>query len=184
MSRGLTNFAAPAALAAWLLAACASAPAPAPMDESSRPALDRMLARMVSKGEMDRAMKTADSVLAARDPADREIAIYWKSVAWLYRDEPDSALALLEGQQGKWSAGLRKVHGALLLKLTRESVASRAASHWRPEDAPKAPAADKGLLDRVESLQKESAELKAENQRLETEKEKYKKLLKDLETIR
>lgn len=184
MRRGPVKHVLSAALAAWLLAACASAPAPAPMDESTRPALDRVLARMVSKGDLDRAMKATDSVLAARDPADREIAIYWKSVAWLYRDEPDSALALLEGQQGKWSAGLRKVHGALLLKLTRESVAARAASHWRPEDAPKAPAADKGLQDRVESLQKESADLKAENLRLETEKEKYKKLLNDLETIR
>jgi hypothetical protein len=124
--------------------------------------------------------------LTSRDPAEREIAVYWKSVAWLYRDEPDSALAMLESQQGKWSAGLRKVHGALLLKLARESTAARAASHWRPDDAaPKAaPAADKGLQDRVEALQKESSDLRAENQRLETEKEKYQKLLKDLETIR
>lgn len=184
MRRSLPAIAVQAALSAWLLAACASAPAPAPMDESNRPALDRVLARMVSKGELDKAMKTSDSVLAAREPAEREIAIYWKSVAWLYRDEPDSAVALLETQQGKWSAGLRKVHGALLLKLARESVAARAASHWRPEDAPKAPAADKGLQDKVEALQKESSDLRAENQRLETEKEKYKKLLNDLETIR
>lgn len=173
-----------AAFAAWLLAACASAPAPSPMEEAAKPALDRVLARLVSKGDMDKAIKAADSVMAGRDPADREIAAYWKAVAFLYKDDPDAAVAVLEAQQGKWTAGLRKVHGTLLLKMARESSAARASHHGRPEEAPRAPVADKGLQDRVEALQKESSDLRAENQRLETEKEKYQKLLKDLETIR
>lgn len=176
-----------AAAAAALLAACASAPGPVPAEEPARPALDRVLARLVSKGEWDKLNRAADSAMAGKEPTDREIATYWKSVGWLYRDEPDSALTLLEPQQGKWTAGLRKVHGALLLKVARELSASRNARNWRPEEsAPKpAPAAsDKALQERVEALQKESSDLRAENQRLETEKEKYQKLLKDLETIR
>jgi hypothetical protein len=40
------------------------------------------------------------------------------------------------------------------------------------------------LQERVESLEREGTDLRAENQRLETEKQKYQKLLKDLETIR
>ena len=170
--------------AACLLAACAAPKEAAPAEDAARPALDRVLARLVSKGDLEKAMKACDSVFAGKDPADKEIAAYWKSVAWLYRDEPDSALTLLEPQQGKWTAGLRKVHGNLLLKLAREGSAARAASHWRPEETPKAAPADRGLQDRVEALQKESVDLRAENQRLETEKEKYQKLLKDLETIR
>lgn len=174
-----------AAFSAVLLAACASAPpAPSPMEDVAKPALDRVLGRLVSKGDWDKAAKMSDSVMAGKDPAEREIAVYWKAVALLYRDEPDSATAVLEAQKGKWSAGLRRVHAALLLKLARESGAARTASQWRAEDAHKPPVADKVLQDRVEFLQKESSDLRAENQRLETEKEKYQNLLKDLETIR
>jgi hypothetical protein len=171
------------AAAAAALLACASSQPPAP-EEAVRPALDRVFARLVSKGELEKTIKLADSLAVSKDPTEREISAYWEAVAFLYRDEPDSALALLEPQQGKWSAGLRRVHGALLLKLARESSAARAASHWRPEDAAPKPTPDKGLQDRVEALQKESSDLRAENLRLATEKEKYQKLLKDLETIR
>ncbi len=170
-----------AAAALW---ACASTKESAPVDESARPSLDRVLARMVNKAEYDKAIKLADSVIAGKDAGDREIASYWESVAFLYRDEPDSALAILDPMQGKWTAGLRKVHGALLLKLAREGTAAKAASHWRPEEVPKAAPAEKNLQNQVDVLQKESSDLRAENQRLETEKEKYQKLLKDLETIR
>ena len=173
-----------AAFATVALCACAGAKEAAPADESARPALDRVLARMVNKGEFEKAIKLADSLIVSKDPAEREIAAYWESVAWLYKDEPDSALSVLEPQQGKWTAGLRKVHGALLLKLAREGSAAKAASHWRPEEAPKAAPADKNLQNQVDALRKESSDLRAENQRLETEKEKYQKLLKDLETIR
>ena len=177
----------PIAAAALLAACAASAPGASPAEEPARTPLDRVLARLVVKGEWDKLSRAADSAAAGKEPTDREIAAYWKSVGWLYRDEPDSALVLLEAQQGKWTAGMRKVHGGLLLKLAREMSAARASRNGRPDEAaPKTAAAagDKALQERVDALQKENADLRAENQRLETEKEKYQKLLKDLETIR
>lgn len=174
-----------AALAAGLLAACAGTTAPGPAEETSRPSLDRVLARTAAKGEWERVSRMSDSAFAAGNAADREAAAYWKAVAWLYRDQPDSAQALLEGSQNKWTPGPRKVHALLLLKLVRESCAARAVARARPEETePRAPAPDRGLQERVESLERESSGLRAENQRLEVEKEKYQRLLKDLETIR
>ena len=171
------------ALTAALLTGCASTREPTPAEEAARTSMDKVLARLVSKGELEKAQKTADSLAASKEPAEREIAAYWKAVAWLYRDEPDSALVILEAGQGKWTGGMRKVHTALLLSLARESSQNRAASKARLSEAGK-PAPDKSMQERIESLQKETGDLRAENARLETEKEKYQKLLKDLETIR
>lgn len=176
-----------AALAACLAAACSPAPArgPARPGEAARASLDRALARAAARGDWDRTMRLADSARAYGAPADKEIALYWKAVAWLYRAEPDSALALLESQQGRWTAGSLKVHGALLYKLVRESCASRPVAHSRPEEPDPRPAVvERALQDRLDALERERTDLRAENQRLETEKEKYQKLLKDLETIR
>ncbi|MDB5106491.1 MAG: hypothetical protein JWP91_4180 [Fibrobacteres bacterium] len=174
-----------ALLAGALLSGCAATKEPsAPTDEALKAPMDKILARMVSKGEIDRAVRTADSLSASREPAEREIAAYWKTITWFYRGEPDSALAVLEGNQGKWTGGLRKVHAALLLGLARDATQSRVASRVRHEDPAARPVPDKSLQDRVDALQKENGDLRAENARLETEKEKYQKLLKDLETIR
>lgn len=175
-------FPASAALSAWLLAACAQAPPPPSVPGAApiRTGLEKTLARAVSKGDWDRVFRAADSAAAAPDPVGREIALYWKSMAWLYRDRPDSAVAILEAQQGKWSAGMRKVHAALMLKLARDAAARTPDG---PDEAPK-PSADRALQDRMDALERESSALRAENLRLETEKEKYRKLLKDLETIR
>jgi hypothetical protein len=131
-------------------------------------------------------MRLADSARTSGAAADREIALYWKAVAWLYRGETDSALALLESQQGRWTAGSLRVHGALLHKLVRESCASRpVAARGRTEESePRSALVERALQDRLEALERERTDLRAENQRLETEKEKYQKLLKDLETIR
>jgi hypothetical protein len=171
------------ALAAALLTGCASTHEPTPAEEAARTSMDKVLARMVSKGELEKAQKTADSLAASKEPAEREIAAYWKAVTWLYRDEPDSALPILEAGQGKWTGGMRRVHTALLLSLAREASQNRTAARARLSDAGK-PASDRSMQERIESLQKETGDLRAENARLETEKEKYQKLLKDLETIR
>jgi hypothetical protein len=173
-----------AACLAALLAACATAPA-TPPGEPSLHSLDRVLSRSAARGEWDKTLRVADSAFAAGKGADREAAAYWKAVAWLYRNQPDSAQALLEASQAKWSPGPRKVHAMLLLKLIRESCEVRALARARPEESEARPASpDRGLQERVESLERESTELRSENQRLETEKQKYQKLLKDLETIR
>jgi hypothetical protein len=176
-----------AVLAACLMAACSAGPArgPAQPGDAARPALDRALARAAARGDWDKTMRLADSARAYGAPAEKEIALYWKAVAWLYRAEPDSALALLESQQGRWTAGSLKVHGALLYKLARESCAARPVAHNRPEEPDPRPAlVERALQDRLDALERERTDLRAENQRLETEKEKYQKLLKDLETIR
>lgn len=184
LPRGIRLFPALAVLAVGLLAACAGS-APVPAEDASRPSLDRVLARMAAKAEWERVSRMSDSAFAAGNAADREAAAYWKAVAWLYREQPDSAQALLESSQNKWTPGPRKVHALLLLKLVRESCANRAVARARPEETEtRAAAPDRGLQERVENLERESSGLRAENQRLEVEKEKYQKLLKDLETIR
>jgi hypothetical protein len=187
-SKGVRGGMARAALlccAALLWAACAGTKEVSQDDAGTRAPMDKVLARMVFKGEYDRAVRIADSLAASKEPAEREIASYWKAVTWLYRGEPDSALAILEGNQGKWTGGLRKVHAGLFLNLARESSAAKLASNRvvRHED-PAKPAPDKSLQDRVDALQKENGDLRAEAARLVTEKEKYQKLLNDLETIR
>ena len=173
-----------AVLAAGLLAACAGGPPAAAGVEDARSSLDRALARAIYKGDWGRAFRLSDSALASRNPPDREVGAYWKAVAWLYRDAPDSAQALLESMQGKWTAGSRKVHGTLLLKLARESSPSHSPARSRAEEIERPPATERALQEKLETLEKETCDLREENQRLETEKGKYQKLLKDLETIR
>lgn len=171
---------------AWamaLLTGCAAAKA-APMEEPVRPPMDKILARMVFKGEFDKAARTADSLSGSKEPAEREIAAYWKTVAWLYRGQPDSALIILEAHQGKWTGGLRKVHAGLFLGLAREMSLNRAAGSLVRHEEQQRPVPDKSLQDRMEALQKENGDLRAEASRLISEKEKYKQLLNDLETIR
>ncbi len=168
-------------LSAALLAGCAARQEPGA--EEPRAPMDKILARMMFKGEYDKTAKAADSLSASKEPADREIAAYWKAMSWLYRGDPDSALVILEANQGKWTGGLRKVHAGIFLTLAREASQSRVALRVRHED-PVKPVPDKSMQDRVEALQKENVDLRAETARLETEKEKYQKLLKDLETIR
>jgi hypothetical protein len=172
-----------ALLAASMLMGCAATREPL-VEEPPRPPMDRILARMVFKGEFDKAMHTADSLSGSKEPAEREIAAYWKSVAWLYRGEPDSALVILEGLQGRWTGGLRKVHAGLFLGLAREASLNRAAGRLVRHEEPARTSPDKSLQDRVDALQKENGDLRAETARLVTEKEKYKQLLNDLETIR
>lgn len=143
---------------------------------------DRVLARLIATGKIDQAQKSADSLLASRDPADREIAAYWRTVCWLYKDEPDSALTILESYKGKWSGGLRRVHSEVFLHLARDASQSKALFRQRREETAKAPP-DKPMQERVDALQQENVDLRAEIGRLETERLKYQKLINDLETI-
>lgn len=166
-----------------LFSGCAASKAATLPEEAARTPMDRILARMVAKGEIGLAQKTADSLLTSKEPAEREIALYWKAVAWLYRNQPDSALVILDANQGKWTGGLRRVHSSLFLAMARDASQTRSASHNRHEETAK-PAPDKSMQDRIDALQKETGELRAENARLEFEKVKYQKLLKDLEGIR
>ena len=53
------------AAAAWL-AACA--PGKPVVEDGVRTPMDRQLARLVSKGELDKAQRLADSLTASRDP--------------------------------------------------------------------------------------------------------------------
>lgn len=169
---------------ALIFSACASNSKIEPASGKEKPQLDRALARRVAMGKFTAAQALADSLIATKDPANREIASYWKAICWLNQDEPDSALALLESYRGRWSGGLRRVHSEAFLHLARKSVESRLA--LRQANLAQMPAAlpDKSWQDRAEVLQREVEILRAEVGRLVTEREKYQKLIKDLETIR
>lgn len=169
-------------LAALLAAGCAATRAPS-AEKPARTPMDRVLARMVFKGELEKAFHAADSLSASTDPVDREIGAYWKAVTWLYCGEPDSALVVLEAGKGKWMGGLRRVHSTLFLSLAREASQARAATRQRREEAARQ-APDKAVQERIDALQKETADLRADNARLESETARYQKLLKDLENIR
>ena len=179
-----------AILALALVAACAgSKPAPDMTDEvsakgpssSSNPSAkvppDKGIARMLASDNVGLAQATADSLSGSKDPVEREIGRYWKAVCYLYRDRPDSAVAILEPMQGKWSGGLRAIHSEAFLRLAREASEARAASRVRRDETAR-------LTHENDAMAKEYVSLKAEISRLETEKKKYEKLLKDLETIR
>ncbi|HLP43003.1 MAG TPA: hypothetical protein VK465_15955, partial [Fibrobacteria bacterium] len=96
---------------------------------------------------------------------------------FLYRDRPDLAMAILEPMRGKWTGGLRAIHSEVFLRLAREASEARVVSRARREEAAR-------LSQENDALAKEFSSLKAEIARLETEKRKYEKLIKDLETIR
>jgi hypothetical protein len=177
-------FIAAAALSAlWSCAPTAAGSKASAAEEPAKIQGDRVIARLIATGKIDQAQKTADSLMTSKDPADKEIAAYWRAVCWLYRDQPDSALAVYESYHGKWSGGLRRVHSEVFLHLARDASQTQALLRQHHEDAPKA-ASDKSLQDRVDALQQETVELRAEIGRLETERLKYQKLIKDLETIR
>lgn len=180
-----------AVLSLVLLAACAgTGPAPDISDDApSKPsnssaaapgakvAPDKGIARMLASDNVGLAQATADSLAGSRDPVEREIGRYWKAVCYLYRDRPDSAVAILEPMQGKWSGGLRAIHSEAFLRLARESSEARAASRVRRDETAR-------LTHENDAMAKEYVALKAVVARLEAEKQKYEKLLKDLETIR
>jgi len=171
-------------MASGLLCSCAPTASRPPIAEEPAKAVrvDRVLGRLIAAGKIDQAQKSADSLLASRDPADREVAAYWRAVCWLYRDEPDSALTLLESYHGKWTGGLRKVHSEVFLHLARDASQTHALLRQHRDEVVKAPP-DKTLQERVEVLQQESVGLRAEIARLETERLKYQKLINDLEII-
>lgn len=165
--------------------ACSSTPKPTSIEDSKSP-LDRSLARLIAKGKFDAAQKMADSLMISKNGADREIAAYWKSVCWLYRDEYDSALTLLEAYHGHWTGGLRRVHSDAFLRVAREASQSRLAVLHLKEDQSQAQpkvTTGNGSQERVDFLQKENGDLRAEISRLESQRLKYQKLIKDLETI-
>lgn len=180
-----------AILAAALLSACASSgprpgskaealpaaqhSAPSPASEMNSP--DKGIARMLASDNVGLAKSTADSLAASKDPVAREIGMYWKAVCFLYRDRPDLAMAILEPMRGKWTGGLRAIHSEVFLRLAREASEARVVSRARREEAAR-------LSQENDALAKEFSSLKAEIARLETEKRKYEKLIKDLETIR
>lgn len=155
----------------------ASVPAAAAKEPASRTSSDRGIARMLAGNNVGLAQSTADSLAMSRDPVESEIGRYWKAVCYLYRDRPDSAVAILEPMQGKWSGGLRAIHGEAFLRLAREASEARAASRVRRDETAR-------LTHENEVLAREFGSLKAEIARLETEKKKYEKLIQDLETIR
>jgi hypothetical protein len=152
----------------------AAAPAKEPFSKGSP---DKGIARMLAGDNVGLAQATADSLSMSKHPVEREIGRYWKAVCYLYRDRPDSAVAILEPMQGKWSGGLRAIHSEAFLRLAREASEARAASRVRRDETAR-------LSHENEVLAKEFGSLKAEIARLETEKKKYEKLIKDLETIR
>jgi hypothetical protein len=177
-----------ALLACSLLAACAGGrsggpsegaadPAPIAKEPASRSSSDRGIARMLAGDNVGMAQNTADSLAMSKDALEREVGLYWKAVCYLYRDRPDSAVAVLEPMQGKWQGGLRGIHGEVFLRLAREAGETRAASRVRRDETAR-------LTHENDLLAREFGDLKAEITRLETEKKKYEKLIKDLETIR
>jgi hypothetical protein len=155
----------------------ASASAPPPSLSQTRQAPDKGIARMLARDNVGLAQATADSLAASKDAVEREIGRYWKAVCYLYRDRPDSAVAILEPMQGKWTGGLRAIHSEAFLRLAREASEARAASRVRRDETAR-------LSHENDAMAKEFGALRAEIARLETEKKKYEKLLKDLETIR
>lgn len=168
------------AVLALLAAACSSStPGPTPRPEDvGKVSPDRVIARALASGELDLARRQADSLLACKTPLEREAGLYWKAVVLLYANQIDSSLAIFEARAGKWSGGLRAVHSEAFLRLTRELSLASHAVKTREEHA------NKSLHNRIEDLQKETGDLRTQITRLETEKQKYEKLLKDLETIR
>lgn len=153
-------------------------PAPAaPPLSVTRQAPDKGIARMLASDNVGLAQATADSLSASKDPVEREIGRYWKAVCYLYRDRPDSAVAILEPMQGKWTGGLRAIHSEAFLRLAREASEARVSSRVRRDETAR-------LSHENDAMAREFGALRAEIARLETEKKKYEKLIKDLETIR
>lgn len=151
--------------------------APAQAPSAGRASPDKGIARLLASENLGLAQSTADSLSASADPMEREIGTYWKAVCYLYRDRPDSAVAILEPMQGRWSGGLRAIHGEAFLRLAREAGEARAASRVRRDEVAR-------LSHENDAMSREAGALKAEIARLETEKKKYEKLIKELETIR
>jgi hypothetical protein len=152
-------------------------PAFAPSYDGGKASPDKGIARLLASENLGLAQSTADSLSASADPMEREIGTYWKAVCYLYRDRPDSAVAILEPMQGRWSGGLRAIHGEAFLRLAREAGEARAASRVRRDEVAR-------LSHENDAMSRETGALKAEIARLETEKKKYEKLIKELETIR
>jgi hypothetical protein len=153
------------------------APAYSTAERDGRASPDKGIARLLAGENLGLAQSTADSLAASADPMEREIGLYWKAVCYLYRDRPDSAVAILEPMQGKWSGGLRAIHGEAFLRLAREAGEARAASRVRRDEVAR-------LSHENDAMARETGALKAEIARLETEKRKYERLIKELETIR
>lgn len=152
------------------------APTPRPEDVG-KVSPDKALARMLASGSLEVARKAADSLMSSREPGEREAGVYWKAMCLLYSNQVDSALAIFEARAGKWTGGLRTVHSEAFLHLARELSQAQAAMKARGLEL-------STQETKVEGLQKETGDLRAEIGRLSEEKQKYEKLLKDLETIR
>lgn len=165
-----------------ILSGCAIQPKQTAQGGPTKISEDKLMANLITKGKIFQAQKRADSLIAFKDPVSVEIGSYWSIVCWLYRDEPDSALVVLESNKGKWTSGIRKVHSEVFLNMARNESHVKTLLRQKSVDASKQ-LQDKNLPLKVEMLQQEVVRLRLEVGHLESERHKYQTLLKDLEEI-
>ena len=163
--------------------ACTTQPKPSYLPSQPKPSIDRSLAQYLSDKNYSELLPILDSLIALNDKPSHETGIYWKVMYWIDRDKPDSAMKMLANNKGKWSSNIRQVHATALQSLIQDLNFSRLALARRQADGLNHPAPEKSPLDKTEILQRVNALLRAEITKLESQKHKYKELIKDLETI-
>jgi hypothetical protein len=136
---------------------------------------DRKIGSMVRAGEHESALAVAESLITRGSAREQLVGTYWKVICFTHLNRLDSAMALLRKHQGRWGGVMRETSAETLLRaLEGKEVPVRADPSHSP---------DKALWVRAESLEKRTAELQNEIERLQVENTRYEKLLRELDRL-
>lgn len=136
---------------------------------------ERKVVSLLRAGDAQQALRLSDQMIEMDLPSQRQAGAYWKAVSLIYLGRSDSAATWLKLRRGQWGGGLREAYAETLL-YTLES---------KPDPCKDVsnPAGDKGSHARLEAMERRSAELQSEVERLQSEKVRYEKLLHELDHL-
>jgi hypothetical protein len=136
---------------------------------------DRQIGQMVRSGEHEDALRISEKLMTAGTARERLIGTYWKAVSLTHLGRLDTAWAILHVNRGRWGGVMRET-SAETLRRALETKAPVACYDNTPQP-------EKGLSNRLESLEKRTTELQSEIERLQVENVRYEKLLRELDRL-
>lgn len=139
------------------------------------PDTDRKIGQLVNQGRYEEAMREADQWLALGSPRGVAIGAYWKAICLTHLNRSDSAIAHLKKYRGRWGGVMRDISAETLLRALETKAVQPTPGN--------ATAPDKSSQARIESLERRTAEMQSEIERVQAENARYEKLLRELDRL-
>lgn len=141
---------------------------------SSHPNLDTRLAEWIRKSQPDSALIKANQLIKSTLRKDKIIGTYWRGISLIQLGHLDSARTLFGFYRGKWGNASREAHAETLMSLLEEKG---------PKPCSTPVGAQRAETTRLEGLERQNQGLLAEVEKLQMEKSRYERLLRELDRL-